>query len=412
MAKLSTTDFKPAKPWGWLMALAAPLNRVFIGRHTTLDVRAADLTLLQSLSPGCLIAPNHSHYFDAQVTFELTRRAKRRVIYMATRELFDAWWGIGGWFYQRLGVFSVNRGGTNREARQFARAVLVTGTYDLLMFPEGEVYLLNDLVMPLKPGVARLALEAASALMRSGRDRPILIVPVAIKYRYTEDITAALEALTARLEARVWGEPRVGNLYPRIVALGTTLLAQKERSHGVTAIPGEGLFDRIRRLRQTLLQQLEQKHLGQVQKGFDFDRARKLMIRFQGSLVGAAGSGGSGGPPAVTTQVGPLTKDLEAARLCARSVAFQDDYLLQNPTPERMAETLVKLEREVLGTETRTFGRRRAVIRIAPPLDVREFLRGHDIASAGNEIIEAIVIRLQESLQAALDAIVREQEVA
>lgn len=410
MAKLSTTDFKPAKPWGWLIALAAPLNRVLVGGHTTLDIRPADLVLLQRLPPGCLIAPNHSHYYDAQVTFELTRRAGRWVIYMATRELFDAWWGIGGWFYQRLGVFSVNRGGTNREARQFARAVLVTGTYDLLMFPEGEVYLLNDLVMPLKPGVARLALEAASALMRNGRDRRILIVPVAIKYRYTEDITAALEALTTRLEARVWGEPRAGTLYPRIVALGTALLAQEERSHGVTAIPGEGLFDRIRRLRQTLLQQLEQKHLGQVQKGFDFDRARKLMIRFQGSLVGAAGSGGSGGPPPATTQAGPLTEDLKAARLCARSVAFQDDYLLQNPTPERMAETLVKLEREVLGTETRTFGRRRAVIRIAPPLDVREFLRGHDMALAGNEIIEAIVIRLQESLQGALDGIVREQE--
>lgn len=412
MAKLSTTDFKPAKPWGWLIALAAPLNRLVIGRHTTLAVRPADVALLQSLPPGCLIAPNHSHYYDAQVTFELTRRAGRRVIYMATRELFDAWWGIGGWFYQRLGVFSVNRGGTNREARRFTRAVLETGAYDLLMFPEGEVYLLNDLVMPLKPGVARLALEAASTLMRNGRDRPILIVPVAIKYRYTEDITPALEALTASLEARVWGEPRVGTLYPRIVAMGTALLAQEEQSHGVTAIPGEGLFDRIRRLRQTLLQQLEQKHLGRVQKGFDFDRARKLIIRIQGSLLAAVGSGGySGyaGPPAAT-QADPLREDLEAARLCARSVAFQDDYLLQDPTPERMAETLVKLEREVLGTETRTFGRRRAVIRVGPPLDVREFLRGDSPASVRNEIIEAIVIRLQESLQGALDAIVHDEE--
>jgi hypothetical protein len=410
MAKRSTTDFKPAKPWRWLIALARPLNRVFIDRHTTLDLRPGELALLRSLPPGCLIAPNHAHYYDPQVTFELTRRAGRRVVYMATREVFNAWWGLGGWVCQRLGVFSVNRGGTNWEARQFARAVLVTGTFDLLMFPEGEVYLLNDLVMPLKPGVARLALEAAIALMRDGRDRPIFIVPVAIKYRYMEDITATLEALTERLEARVWGAPRAGALYPRIVALGTARLAQEERAHGVTAIPGEGLFDRIRRLRQTLLEQLEQKHLGQVQKGFDFDRARKLIIRLQGSLVGAAGSGGSGGPPAAITQVGPLTEDLEAARLCARSVAFQDDYLLQNPTPERMAETLVKLEREVLGTETRTFGKRRAVIRIAPPLDVRGFLRGHDIASEGNEIIEAIVIRVHETLQGALDAIVHEEE--
>lgn len=413
MGKPSITDFKPARPWGWLIALAALFNRVFIGRHTTLDVRSADLALLRSLPSGCLIVPNHSHYYDGQVTFELTRRAGRQVVYMATREIFDTWWGLGGWFYQRLGVFSVNRGGSNRKAREFARAVLVNGTYDLLMFPEGEVYLLNDLIMPLKPGVARLALEAASELQHNGRDRPIFIVPVAIKYRYSEDITETLEALTARLEARVWGESRAGPLYPRIVAIGTAILAQEERSHGVTPSPAEGLFDRIRHLRQTLLEQLELKHIGQIREGFDFDRARKLMIRIQGSLLAAAGGIGYGGyhgygGRAAATGVDSLTNDLEAARLCARSVAFQDDYLLENPTPERMAETLIKLEREVLGTETRTFGKRRAVIRIAPPLDLREFLSGQSTAAVDDETIEAIVIRVQETLQGALDAIAQE----
>ncbi len=405
MAKLTTTDFKPAKPWGWLITLAAPLNRVVIGRHTTLDVRPTDVTLLQSLPPGCLIAPNHSHHYDAQVTFELARQAGRRVIFMATRELFDAWWGFGGWFFQRLGVFSVNRGGANDEAREFAKEVLATGSNDLLMFPEGEVYLLNDLVMPLKPGVARLALEAAEELRTEGRPRPIFIVPVAIKYRYTEDITAALESLTARIESHVLGQSGVGPLYPRIIAIGTELLAQKERTYGVTVVPGEGLFERIRRLRRTLLEQLERKHLGQVQEGFDFDRARKLMIRIQGSLLAAVGSGGYYGPPAAPPE-DPLAADLEAARLCAKSVAFQEDYLLHDPTPERMAETLIKLEREVLGMETRAFGRRRAVIRIAPPLDVHEYLPQY--RAFPDDTIEAVVIRLHETLQAALDAIPRE----
>jgi 1-acyl-sn-glycerol-3-phosphate acyltransferase len=409
MAKLTGTDFRPARPWRWLIALAALLNRILLPRHTTLDVRPADLALLRTLPPGCLIAPNHSHFSDAQVTFELARSAGRRVIYMATRELFTAWWGLGGWFFQRVGVFSVNRGGPNLEGRRFARAVLVAGIYDLLMFPEGETYLLNDLVMPLKPGVARLALEAANELIREGQPRPILIVPVAIKYRYTEDITAALEATATRLEARLLGQPRGGPLYPRIVAIGTVLLAQAEQAYGVEPVPGEGLFDRIRRLRRSLLEQLERNHLGRVQGGFDFDRARKLMIRIQGLLLAADGPGGYYSPPAAPP-VDPLTKDLGAARLCARSVAFQDDYLLQDPTPERMAETIVKLEREVLGTETRTFGRRRAVIRIAPPLDVREFLREQSTASTRNEIIEAVVIRLHEALQGALDAIVHQED--
>jgi hypothetical protein len=395
------------------MALAAPLNRLLIGRHTTLDVRPTELALLRRLPDGCLIAPNHSHYFDAQVTFELTRRAGRRVIFMATRELFDSCWGFGGWLYQRLGVFSVNRGGANQEGRKFARTVLTQGKYDLLMFPEGEVYLLNDLVMQLKPGVARLALEAANELARQGINRPILVVPVAIKYRYVGDITAALESLTRRLEIRTWGESRLGPLFPRIVALGTTRLAQFEQLHGIDVTPGEELFDRIRRLRRLLLRQLELKHLGRIREGFDFDRARKLVIHIQGSLLVARKTGGSGVPDgyvdrSTNTNDDSLEKDLETAKLCARSVAFQDDYLLQNPTPERMAETLVKLEREILGTETRTFGKRRALIRVADPLDVREFLRGHGTSSVDDDSVEAVVVRVQESLQAALNSILDE----
>ncbi|MEK7853636.1 MAG: 1-acyl-sn-glycerol-3-phosphate acyltransferase [candidate division NC10 bacterium] len=408
MARLTGTDFRPARPSRSLIAIATLLNRVILPRHTTLDVRPADVALLRALPPGCLIAPNHAHYADPQVTFELARRAGRRFIYMATREVFDGWWGWQGRIVQRLGVFSVNRGGANVEAQRFARGVLVAGEYDLLMFPEGEIYLLNDLVMPLKPGVARLALEVADELIRQGRPRRVPIVPVAVKYQFREDITPALEVAAARLETAVLGQPRSGPLYSRIVALGTELLARAERQYGMTPAPGEGLYERVRRLRQSLLEDLERKHFGRVREGFDFDRARKLLIRIRQGLLTTTAGGDYYGPPAAPPG-DPLTADLEAAHLCARSVAFQEDYLLQDPTPERMAETLTKLEREVLGSEIRgSLGRRRAVIRIAPPLDVLEFLAGERAGASRDDTIEAIVIRLHEALQGALTAIARE----
>lgn len=410
MTELSGTDFKPAKPLGWLIAFAGLLNRLRLYRHITLDVDPSDLALLRDLPPGCLIAPNHAHSIaDPEVTFELARRAGRRILYMATREAFDSWLGCRGWLFQHLGVFSVNRGGDNEDALRFARGVIADGDYDLLMFPEGNVYLLNDLIMPLKPGVARLALEAYNELVDQGRPRQIYIVPVAIKYKYTRDITPTLEATASRLEVRVLGQPQVGSLYPRIVALGTELLARSERKYGVTPVHGEELFERTRRLRQRLLEDLERKHLGQVQDGFDFDRARKLIIRLQGLLLEAPRGDGYYGPPAVPPD-DPLKADLEAAFLCARSVAFHDDYLLQNLTPERMAETLIKLEREVLGREVpTTYGKRRAIIRIPPPLDVGEFLQKHSETSSREDVIEAIVIRLHDALQGALDSIAAEE---
>jgi hypothetical protein len=145
--------------------------------------------------------------------------------------------------------------------------------------------------MPLKPGVARLALEAASELDRQHRSRPVFIVPVAIKYRFTGDVTHALKATTSRLESQVLGRPHSGPLYPRIVALGTELLSRAEQKYGVAHDSGIGLYERVHRLRRTLLERLERKHLGQVQEGFEFDRARKLMIRIQGLLLGARGWG-------------------------------------------------------------------------------------------------------------------------
>lgn len=406
MAKLTGTDFKPAKPWGWLISLAALLNRVLISRHTQLKVRPTDLALLRGLPPGCLIAPNHAHHADPQVTFELARRASRRVIFMATREAFDVCRGWWGWCLQHLGVFSVNRGAPNAEALNFARAILAASTHDLLMFPEGEVYLLNDVVMPLKPGVARLALEAATELERQRRPRPLFIVPVTIKYYFLGDIGPALEAKTAQLETQVLGGPQTGPLYPRILALGTELLLRAEDKYEVKPDPGLELYERVHRLRHTLLERLERKYLGQVQDAFDFDRARKLMIRIQGHLLWERGAAGYYGPRNVPPD-DPLSVDLEAASLCARSVAFRDDYLAEHPTQERMAETLTKLEREVLGRPIRSsLGKRRAVIRIAPPLDVREYVPQY--ATSPDNTIEAVVIRLHETLQAALDAIAHE----
>ncbi len=410
METLTGTDFRPAKPWPWLISLGARLNRLLLHRHTILDVRPEDVALLRNLPPGCVIAPNHAHYADPQVTFEVARRAGRRVIFMATREAFDICKGMWGWFLQHLGVFSVNRGGTNTEAREFARSVLVNGTYDLLMFPEGEIYLLNDVVMPLKPGAARLALEAAAELGQQGRPRPVFIIPVAIKYQFTEDITPVLEEKLARLEEQFLGTSHTGPLYPRMVALGEALLSRAEQKYGVKPDPGLDLYERARWLRRALLERLERTHLGQVQDGFDFDRARKLMIRIQGLLLGKGATPGySGSYDAPTAPPNdPLTADLEAATLCARSVAFRDDYLAEKPTPERMAETLTKLEREVLGKQIRSpLAKRRAILRIAPPLDVQEYLAREKAGAPLDEVIEAIVVRLHETLQSTLDDIAR-----
>jgi hypothetical protein len=75
-----------------------------------------------------------------------------------------------------------------------------------------------------------------------------------------------------------------------------------------------------------------------------------------------------------------------------------------------MAETLTKLEREVLGKQIRSpLSKRRAVVRIAPPLDVRDFLSTQGGAPFVEGTIEAIVVRLHDTLQATLNTISRDE---
>lgn len=185
------------------------------------------------------------------------------------------------------------------------------------------------------------------------------------------------------------------------------VLARAERAYGVVPQAGGDLYARIRHLRKRLLEGLELRHFGRVQAGFDFDRARKLTIRIQAQLLPGSAAAGPYGPP-VARPEDPLTVDLEAAALCARLVAFQEGYLDRAAPQERVAETLIKLEREVVGRPIHApLASRRAVVRVGPVLDVQEVLRGRHAASR-EALIEAILTRLREGLQGTLDSIERE----
>jgi 1-acyl-sn-glycerol-3-phosphate acyltransferase len=58
---------------------------------------------------------------------------------MINREAFDEGFEIAGWWLQRLGSFSVERGGPNQEAKRYAIDVVQRGHEVLGVFPEGDI---------------------------------------------------------------------------------------------------------------------------------------------------------------------------------------------------------------------------------------------------------------------------------
>ena len=110
---LASPNFRAAKPWGWVICVVQTYLQLILCSRNRLHLEQRDLEVLRNLPPGSgvILAPNHADETDFKVCLILSRRCGRRFLFMANREVFDEGFGTAGWWLQRLGAFSVERGG-------------------------------------------------------------------------------------------------------------------------------------------------------------------------------------------------------------------------------------------------------------------------------------------------------------
>ena len=157
-------SFRPATPWGWVIWSVRNYLRLELAWWNRLRLERRDLRLLWDLpqNAGLILVANHADETDFKACLELSGRCNRRFLFMMNREAFDEGHGIAGWWLQRLGAFSVERGGQNEQAKRYAIEIVKRGRAVLVVFPEGEIYYLNDLVQPFKSGVVDIGMQAVT----------------------------------------------------------------------------------------------------------------------------------------------------------------------------------------------------------------------------------------------------------
>jgi 1-acyl-sn-glycerol-3-phosphate acyltransferase len=353
------------------------------------------LTSLLARGDGILLAPNHTDHADSHLMFELSRRVGRRFYYMAAYQIFQ---GRRGWYMSRIGAFPVDREGADLTAFKTAVEILSRATNPLVIFPEGEMYHLNDQLTPLRDGAAAVAATAAKRLGESGKT--VWIVPVAIKYRYLEhvDPTPALQDVMDELERRVtWWPQRCRPLVERIYFFAEGMLNLKEFEY--LGEPQRGpLPERLKNLREFILGRVEAKRVKEPRRR-DADQTVPERIKdLRRACVDALSD-------AATTpeQAADLNRDLHDIFVACQTFSYPGDYVRDCPTLERVAETLMKFEEDLLGIrEVKPHGPRRAVLRVGEPIDVRA-----RFAAAGKPraAIPALTSELETTIQTVLDAI-------
>lgn len=144
---------------------------------------------------GAVLAFNHHGYVDVVfVAWGPVIDLGRPVRFLAKAELFRHW--ASGWLMRAAGAVPVERraGGGSSRAHAYAAAVAALGRGELVAVAPEQTISDSYELLPFKPGVARMAIEAGApivpaigwgshrAVAKGRRIRPRRRLPVVIRY--------------------------------------------------------------------------------------------------------------------------------------------------------------------------------------------------------------------------------------
>ncbi len=304
---------------------------------------------------GLLITPNHSFHYDSYVLIETAARFRRPFHFMTAWQVFAMADAFGRWSLQRHGCFSIDRESNDMQAFKQAVAILEKSPYPLVIFPEGDIYHSNDRITPFREGAAAIGLAASRRA-----DRPIHVLPCALKTFYLDDPTPNLLRLVEKLEGRLYWRPAPHlSLVERIYRLADGVLALKELEHLGNSQSGS-IPQRTKNLMETILARQESRFGRKGNVSSIPERVKELrqtLIERQTQC---------GGDLATRAR---LQADMEDLFFVIQLYSYPAEYVREKPTWERLAETLDKLEEDLLQKPyPGVRGRRRAAVVFGEPI--------------------------------------------
>ncbi len=392
--------FFPPEPHPVMLQLGPLMNRFLLRtsdhRLGEIDILGSGETLrsLDRDRTRVLFVANHPTRTDPQFMAEIQRRFGYRSSFMAAYDIFLEN-RLRAWFMQKTGCFSIDREGSDRRAMSTAIDILKGGDLALTIFPEGNVYLMNDRVTPFLEGTAFIALKAHQALKEEGE---VVVVPVSLKYSHLTDARTGVWSRLARLAEDSGFSGQLDPDHPRrsVVAVGGHILSRflEERSgisgdFDFTGLSPEETQARLYDLAKRLIGELESDLALPCDDGvFIVDRIRKVrstlhQIRNDEAALAAMGQD-------------TLSALARQSILSFRLLAYVLPYLNEKSTLDRYSETVERLCEDFYSRNFPPLGPRRALARIGAPIPLGEILAGSGGKTRG--AVTELTRRMEETV--------------
>lgn len=390
--------FLPAKPSPVIISAAQELIRLQLTHSDKLhlDPRHVDVLTQLPSAAGVILASNHADETDPRVCLELSRRSGRRFITMCNREAFDEMLGFAGWVLQRLGYFSVERGARDSLAKAYAIDVVRRGRDVLVVFPEGEIFYQNEKLQHFHVGTIDICMRAVADKRAQVSDWTAYVVPMLIKYHYSRPIEDELNKRISCMERDLAISPGQASLKDRLLCIAGKLIQRKAQKFNLDIVDGtsQDLTQQIRLTEDAIFEDVEQRH-----KQFPvspqspmIDRSWKLAAEIQQQADSK--------PDSISRQ--NLRQDLNALREVAQLSSWSPQYLRGATSNDRLAESVIKLERELYRIRRpRPIGGRDIFVTIAEPMDMAQHMSAYT-SNAQDACLQATQ-QLREKIQGLLD---------
>ena len=371
-------------------------------RVTQIDVGNSDLDQLRGLKgERCLLMPSHSGGFEPHVIMYLAKLLGDQYNYVAAMELFEQS-PINRWLMPRLGVYSVIRGAVDRPSFSMTRQLLASGRRWLVIFPEGQTIWQNSTVIPFQEGVTQLAFKALEDAREGNSAAQLYCIPIAIKYKYLDDMHAEIDASLDRLEQNlsISSTSASSSRYERLRLIGEAVLSANEKAQQLTPAADSDLNTRIQQLKEHVVARLEQQ-LG-VQpssKQTLLDRIRVLFNTVDRIVYDEAAGSDYEQQLAAERQENAKRLYDDLWRLL-QFVAIHDGYVNASMTFERFLDVLGLLEMEVFGRR-RVWGPRKAAVAVGPAIDLAEYTSAYQ--ASRRDAIRDATLTLEESVREMLE---------
>ena len=389
-------QFYPAKPNTLIIWLGRLINKRFNLPSERHLIKAVDVR--PSFPPDLhgkrlMFVANHSTHSDPQIVTEVQRQLGLSSCFMAAYDVFERNKLIS-WVMQHAGCFSVNRDGSDGKSMKEAIRILSEGRHALTLFPEGNVYLMNDRVTPFLDGAAFIALKAQKQL---GPDLPIHVVPLSIKATH---LTDQREAIFLRMEclAKSIGIhfDRTASIVGEVKRVGVHALERTLRQRG--RLPKDlvaiDLPNHLEHCAQQMIELLELKMALTARANASLtDRIRN--IRAQVHKIRTDESRKADHGVAMTWA--------DEAMVALRVLSYGGNYLDEKPSLDRLGETVEKLLEDVFSEEQPPHGNRQAYIRINKAINVASMLDG--FKSDTRTTIQALTQKMEMTIQNGLNEI-------